>query len=450
MDMARNLASFVCGTTFGWTSPEIPKLHDLKDNPLGQVITETEEGWIGSFLPLGAALGPFAAGIAADLLGRKKTLLISAVPFILAFVLNLIASDVNYFYLSRFLCGLAVGSVFTVLPMYIGEISDDEVRGSLGSFMQLFIVIGLLFSYGLGPYMSIHSFNIVLLIPPTVFLAIFLFFIPESPYYLVRVDNMDAAEEALTKLRAKSKIDVQKELEAIRSAVDEARENKASFFDIFKSRGLTMALFLSVSLVALQQFSGINIVLFYAQGIFTSAGVSLAPEICTIMIGVVQIVASGATPVLVEKRGKRFLLLLSAVGMAVAQGALAYFFYLKDNQKSDVSAIGWLPIASLVVYIVTYCLGFGPLPWAVMGELFPGNIKSVASTVTASCCWVLGFLLTNYFNIVTSLIGTAGSFGIFSVCCVIAAVFTYVFVPETSGKSLQEIQEILNGNKGKR
>ncbi|KAJ8931871.1 hypothetical protein NQ314_015137 [Rhamnusium bicolor] len=427
----RNLASFVCGTTFGWTSPEIPKLKGILDNPLGAPISKAEEGWIGSFLPLGAALGPFAAGIAADKIGRKKTLLVSAVPFIVAFILNLVATNVNYFFMSRFLCGLGVGSVFTVLPMYIGEISDDEVRGSLGSFMQLFIVIGLLFSYGLGPYLSIHWFNIILLIPPIAFLVIFLFFIPESPYYLVQVGDRDGAEDALIKLRAK---------------IDEAQQNKSSFFDIFKSRGLTMALFLSVSLVALQQFSGINIILFYAQDIFTDAGVSLAPEICTIIIGVVQIAASGATPALVEKRGKRFLLLLSAIGMGISQGVLAYFFFLKDDQKSDVSAIGWLPIASLIVYIVTYCLGFGPLPWAVMGELFPGNIKSVASTVTASGCWVLGFLLTKYFGMVADLIGKSGSFGIFSVCCLGAAIFTYKLVPETSGKSLQEIQDILNGN----
>lgn len=413
---------------------------------MGSPISKTEEGWIGSLLPLGAAIGPFAAGIAADTIGRKKTLLISAVPFIIAFILNIVATNVYYFFISRFLCGLSVGLVFTVLPMYIGEISDDEVRGSLGSLMQLFIVIGLLFSYSLGPYLSVQLFNIILLVPPVAFLVIFLFFIPESPYYLIQADNVDSAEESLMKLRAKSKYDVQKELETMKGLVQEAQQNKGNFFDIFKSRGLTMALFLSVSLVTLQQFSGINIILFYTQDIFTDAGVSLAPEICTIIVGIVQVGASGATPMLVERKGKRFLLLVSALGMGLSQGVLAYFFYLKDDKHSDVSAIGWVPIASLIAYMIAYCLGFGPLPWAVMGELFPGNIKSVASTATASGCWVLGFLLTNYFGIVAELIGKSGSFGIFSVCCFGAILFTYKLLPETTGKSLQEIQDILNGN----
>lgn len=333
------------------------------------------------------------------------------------------------------------------MPMYIGEIADDDVRGSLGSFMQLFIVIGLLFSYVLGPYLTIKVFNIILLLPPIVFLVTFFMFIPESPYYLILASDIDAAEESLCQLRSKGRSSVQKELETIRMQVEEAQANKASFFDIFKSKGLKMALFLSVGLVFWQQLSGINVVLFYAQDIFTDAGVSLAPAICTILIGVVQILGSASTPLLVEKRGKRFLLMVSGIGMAIALGSLAAFFHIKDDQKRDVSALGWLPIASLILYIFTYCLGFGPLAWAVMGELFPGNIKSVASTVTASGCWILGFLLTNYFGAVAVLIGKAASFGIFSLCCLLGTVFVFKLLPETTGKSLQEIQDILSGLK---
>lgn len=362
----------------------------------------------------------------------------------MAFGMCAFGAHVHWFFIARLFCGLAVGGVFTVLPMYIGEISDNEVRGQLGSFMQLFIVLGLLLSFVVGPFISIKAFNILCLAVPIAFLVIFFLWIPESPYYLVQIDQRDEAEQALMKLRAKGKDGIQKELEEIKSNVDEAFANKASFMDIFKSKGLTRALIISVGLVALQQFSGINIVLFFAQTIFTEAGSSLSPEICTIIIGVVQVLASAATPALVEKRGKRMLLLISAVGMALSQGALAFFFYLKEGGK-EVSNLSWLPVASLVFYIITYCLGFGPLPWAVMGELFPGNVKSVASTATAAGCWILGFLITNYFGLVADLIGKSGSFGIFGFCCVLAGLFVFKFVPETSGKSLQEIQDILNG-----
>ncbi|EFA12961.1 facilitated trehalose transporter Tret1-2 homolog [Tribolium castaneum] len=440
-----NLAGFVCGTSFGWTSPEIPKMKISHEagNPLALALTKSEESWIGSLLPVGATLGPFIAGLTADKIGRKNTLLAGTVPFIVAFAIAAYATNPLLFFLMRFLCGLAVGVVFTVLPMYIGEIAEDEVRDSLGSFMQLFIVVGLLFSYALGPYMSIMAFNIACVVSPCVFLVVFYLFIPESPYFLIR-ENKDQAAQALMKLRSKSEEAIQEELEEIKASVEETLANKASFADIFKSKGLTKALTISVGLVSLQQLSGINIVLFYAQDIFTDAGSTIPADISTIIIGIVQVFASGATPIVVEKKGKRYLLLLSAVGMAVSQGALAVFFHVKSG-GSDVSAISWLPVTCLVVYIITYCLGFGPLPWAVMGELFPGNIKSVASTVTAAGCWFLGFILTKYFSLVSDLIGQAGSFGIFAACCVGAGVFVYKYLPDTSGKSLQEIQDMLSG-----
>ncbi|XP_028140935.2 facilitated trehalose transporter Tret1 [Diabrotica virgifera virgifera] len=446
---AANIAAFVCGTGFGWTSPELPKLKDNTTSPLDHELTDTQEGWIGSFLPLAAAIGPIGGGVLADIIGRKKTLLLGTLPFIVAYILNIFAKSVFIFYIGRFLSGIGVGIIFTVLPMYIGEISDDDVRGSLGSFMQFFIVIGLLFSYAIGPFVSIATFNIILVIPPVLFMIIFLIFIPDSPCYLLQTKNTKDALEALIRLRGREISFVQKEMEVMKVQVEKEQRDKGNFFDIFKCKGLRTALFLSVGLVAFQQLSGINIILFYSQNLFTDAGVALAPEICTIIIGVVQIIASGCTPLLVEKWGKRYLLLLSGVGMALSEGVLAFFFYLKDDKQSDVSSIGWLPIASMVVYIITYCLGFGPLPWAVMGELFPGNIKSVASSATASMCWILGFFITNYFGLLTQLIGKSGSFGFFTGWCLIAIAFVYKFLPETTGKNVHEIQYILSGGSRK-
>ncbi|XP_030761676.1 facilitated trehalose transporter Tret1-like [Sitophilus oryzae] len=441
-----NLAGFTCGITLGWTSPVLPKLETLQDNPLGAIVSADDSGWIGSLLPLGAALGPFLAGALSDKIGRKRTLLYGNLPFIVGLVLNIMATSVNYFLLSRFLCGIAVGLTFTVLPMYVGEIAEDEIRGALGTLLQLFTTLGLLFSFGVGPYTTFTTFNVACLVVPVVFLVTFFLFIPESPYFLLQAGNEDEAEAALMKLRSTTEVqDVKRELDDMKSSVADALANKSSFGDIFKNKGLTRAYILANGLLVFQQVSGINIVLFFAQSIFQDAGVALAPEICTIAIGTVQVVASGASSVLIDRSGKRFLLMLSALGMAVSQMVLAYFFHLKDDKGEDVTSLSWLPICCLVGYIITYCLGFGPIPWAVMGEMFPANVKSVASTATAATCWFFGFLITKYFGIVAALIGKSGSFGVFGVCCVVGFVFVYKFLPETSGKSLQEIQDILNG-----
>lgn len=396
-------------------------------------------------LPLGAALGPIAAGIVADKIGRKKTLLCSVAPFIPAFLMSANATSVVTFFIARFLCGLAVGGVFTVLPMYIGEIAEDEVRGALGSFMQLFITVGLLFSYCIGPYVSISTFNYICVVTPAIFLVYFTLKIPESPHFLLANNDETGAERSLIQIRCRNKSEVSKELEEIKKTVDESMKNKGTFLDIFKSAGLTKALILSVGLVALQQLSGINVILFYTETIFKATGSSIRPDIATIIVGIVQVLSSGLTPILVDRLGKRFLLLLSAIGMALSEGVLGYFFFLHDH-GGNVEAISWLPILCLVVYIITYCLGFGPLPWAVMGELFPANVKSAASTATASGCWFLGFLLTQFFSSVSIAIGIGPSFWIFTGCCVFGMFFVYKFLPETTGKSLQEIQDILNGN----
>ncbi|XP_025831249.1 facilitated trehalose transporter Tret1-like, partial [Agrilus planipennis] len=442
-----NIASFVCGVTFGWTSPMIPKLNGQQDpdfNPVQPPITPSEESWIGSLLPLGAGIGPFAAGFFLDKIGRKKTILASNVPFLVAFIMFAVCSEVKYFFIGRFLCGLAVGGTFTVLPMYVAEISDDAVRGTLASLFQLFIVTGLLFSYAVGPYVPIATFNYICAVLPCIFMVVFFIFIPESPYHLVAIKDDKAASKALAKFRAKSEDDIQKELSTIKGAVEEAMANNGSFFDIFKSKGATKALIISLSLVAFQQFSGINVILFYSQTIFAATGSTIPPDLSSIVIGATQIVASFITPAVVEKKGKRFLLLISGIGMGIAEGVLGYYFYLK-TAGSNVQPIFWLPVACLIVFILAYCSGFGPLPWAVCAELFTSDVKSSASTATASICWLLGFVLTKYFADVSNAIGISNSFYIFALCCFLAALFVYKLLPETSGKSLQEIQDILNG-----
>lgn len=269
--------------------------------------------------------------------------------------------------------------------------------------------------------------------------------IPESPYFLIADGKEDEASSALMQIRSKTKLEVAKELEEMKRTVQESMENQGSFMDVFKTPGLRKALTLSVGLVALQQLSGINVILFYTETIFKKTGSTMSAALSTIIVGIVQVLASILTPIFADRMGKRFLLMTSALGMFLSEAILGYYFRMLKN-KEDVSSISWLPVMCLVVYIITYCLGFGPLPWAVMGELFPAHIKSSASTATASGCWFLGFILTKFFSTVSDVIGIDGSFWIFSGCCAFAFLFVYKFLPETSGKSLQEIQDILNGN----
>lgn len=155
--------------------------------------------------------------------------------------------------------------------------------------------------------------------------------------------------------------------------------------------------------------------------------------------------ASGCTPLIVERLGRKIILLVSAGGMAISLGFLGLFFLL-DHQKAEiVASISWLPIVSLIAFVIVYCVGFGPLPWAVLGEMFPPNIKSVASSIVTSVCWVFGFAVTKWFASLEMAVGSYGAFWLFGILCTTAFFFTLFIVMETKGLSLQQIQDRLNG-----
>nr|CAD7603037.1 unnamed protein product [Timema genevievae] len=432
-----NLAAMVAGCCMGWTSPTLPYLESTKYI----ILTKGEEGWISSILALSAAIGPFPAGMTANRYGHKKALLGTAAIYILSWILLTAAKGAGLMYVARFLFGLSIGATFTVVPMYVGEIAEDKVRGALGSFTQLLCTLGFMYVYSIGPYVSYISLGVACTAVSVLFLVTMLF-IPDSPYQLVKRGDREGARKALQWLRSKSSSGVNKELNELQVAVDEQASQKTSLRDLVATRGNVKALILSLGLVGWQQFSGINAVLFFSQAIFKMSGGTLDPSIATILIGVVMFLASGCTPLLVDRTGRRFLLLTSAVGMTLSQGVLGLFFFLRHIDV-DTTNIGLLPVGSLIVYIIVYSIGFGPLPWAVMGELFSPKVKSTASSLTASFCWVLGFLITKFFQDIVDGLGTHSAFWMFSVCCGLAGMFVFFLLPETKGKSLQEIQLLL-------
>ncbi|XP_052121832.1 facilitated trehalose transporter Tret1 [Frankliniella occidentalis] len=472
---AANLIALAAGCVLCWTSPSLPKF--MPDNstappveianvtfmrgsgvnatlvPFAHPVRETtfsllpsEAAWVGSLTPLGAAIGPIPAGILADKLGRKPTLLGDSVLLLLSWVLIAAAGSASWLYAARFIAGVATGCIFTVLPMYIGEIATDSVRSTLGSLMQLSLTVGFMVPFAIGPYVSPMWLAIGSGLVPVLFAAAF-FAMPESPYVLLARGDTLEASDALQWLRGQDRKGIIGEMRKLEEETQEALAKKKplvqSFFQIFATRGNIKAFYFGCGLLFFQQFSGINAVLFYAQDIFKKTGSSLAPEICTIIIGLVQIAASAGTLALTARFSMKALLIFSGFGMAAAHAALGYFFHLLGTGQ-DISAVGALPVGSLVFYIIVYCFGFGPLPWAVMGEVFAPDVKAISSSVCASFCWLLGFLITLFFAQVEHAIGGDMTFWALAAFCVLASLFTFL-LPNTRGKSLQEIQDMLNG-----
>lgn len=194
-----------------------------------------------------------------------------------------------------------------------------------------------------------------------------------------------------------------------------------------------------------QQLSGINGVIFFAGDIFKAAKAE-SPTLCTIILGIVQTTATIVASILVDKAGRKILLIISSTGMAICLVALGYYFHLKDTGAA-VSELGWLPLGSLVGFIIVFSLGFGPLPWMMSGEILSSEIKSVGSGCAVAVNWGCVSLVTFYFQPLCQSLSTAVTFWGFAVICSIATLFSLIMVPETKGKSMQQIQDELAGIK---
>ncbi|CAH2096829.1 unnamed protein product [Euphydryas editha] len=427
----------------GWTAPINSKLTDPVNSPLGRPATTDEIAWMGSLLNIGAIFGPFLGGFAASKIGRKWGLMSSAIPLFIAWIMVAVASNMPILYAARIIWGIAVGMLFTISPMYCAEIATDDSRGALGSFLQAFITLGFLLVYGIGPFISYHVVAYVGLVFVAVF-AVAFFFMPESPTYYLLKDDREGAAECLGVIRGRSRNGVEAELNLIASDVAASMERTATIGDVFRGSNFK-AFYISCTLVFFQQFSGINAVLFYMTDIFKASGTSLNPDIATIIIGAVQVVSSFITPLVVDRLGRRILMLISSCGTAIGAGLLGMFFLLDHNDSPVVESISFLPVLSLVLFIVTYCWGLGPLPWAIISELFPIEVKAVASPIATALCWILSFLVTYFFPSISNSIGMHVGFFIFGVCCVGSFFFSLLVLPETKGKSFQEIQIMLGG-----
>ncbi|KAJ8920259.1 hypothetical protein NQ315_011920 [Exocentrus adspersus] len=443
-----NLLATSGDITLSWTSPIYIQLYsrDPSINPLGRPITDDEDGWLGSLLTIGAIVGPLPFSLIAEKFGRKIALLCIAVPHIISYIVMAFARNIYLFYFGRIFGGLALGGGYTLLPMYITEISEDHNRGMMSLSLNIFWALGNFLPYAIGPFMSIMWFNLVLACIPTAFFIIFLVIGSETPYYLLGANKIEQAETSLVKLRSLSNDVVQKELEFMKAHLKD--DEDSHFSDILRKAELRKALVICVFLIVAQAMSGYCAITFYLQPIFEAAGTSLSSDISALIVGSTMFLSSFVAPVLVDRLGRKILTIFSCFGTFVSLVILGSFFYVQDFTILDSDPINWMPIFSLILYILTFNFGLGSIPWILSSELFPNSVKQIAASTVSSTFWITSFLLTRFFNDMNDVLGKAGSFWFFAIICLAAALFSIIYMPETKGKSFSEIQEMLrSGNK---
>ncbi|CAH0554722.1 unnamed protein product [Brassicogethes aeneus] len=439
--MIVNLLAFSSGLAKSWSSPVLPKLQLTENNPLGKIITTSEASLLTAILNIGNALGPLVAGKLCDKYGRKLTMVIIASPIVFAYGLLAYATNIYVFYAARVVKGLGVGSCLVVLQLYFSEVSESTNRGRVGCLMSVFYALGMLSSYVIGPHFTIKVFSLLCIVPLMLFFTMFSF-IPESPLYLVLRGDRAGAEKSLMRLRSQNELEVENEFIEIIKYCEKTKQGSVK--DIFRSAGLRRSFSICVGLFMFQQLTGVSVVVSYLQSIFEAAGdTTLSPTESPIVIGGTKFVVTIFTSLVVEKCGRRLLLTYSELGAGISFFILAIYFYLQE-QGFDVTPINFLPLTCMISYIISCGLGVMPIPWIILGELFPPNVKSSATSIASFINFMAAFMVTVIFPHLVDLIGMGGAIGFFGCSAFLGVFFTYFTVPETKGMSLYQIQEMLD------
>ncbi|CAH8335868.1 unnamed protein product, partial [Eruca vesicaria subsp. sativa] len=425
--------AFSFGCIVGYTAPTQSNI--MKDLNL----SIPDYSLFGSILTVGLILGALICGKLTDLVGRVNTIWITNILIIVGWFAIAFAKGVWLLDIGRFLQGISLGISSYLGPVYITEIAPRHLRGAASSLSQLSVGVGISVLYALGTIVAWRDLAILGAIPCLMIVPL-LFFIPESPRWLAKVGRAKEVEAVLLSLRG-PKSDVSDEAREIVEYTQHVKQqedvNAHGFFKLFQ-RKYALSLTIGIVLIALPQLGGLNAYTFYTDSIFTSTGVS--SDVGFISTSIIQMVGGILGTVLVDVSGRRSLLLVSQAGMFLGCLATAISFILQKNNFWETGT-PILALISVMVYFASYGLGMGPLPWIVASEIYPVDVKGAAGTVCNLVTSISSWIVTYFFNFLLQWSST-GTFIIFATVMCLGIVFTAKLVPETKGKSLEEIHSL--------
>jgi sugar porter (SP) family MFS transporter len=428
------------GLLFGYDTGVISGALLFLKNDFGG-LSSFEQELVTSLLLVGAVGGALVAGRIADRLGRRPTVMITACVFVVGVALAAFAPEFWILLAARIIIGLAVGSASMVVPLYIGEVAPPKLRGGLVSLNQLAITVGILVSY-LADYglQSTENWRLMfgLAAIPAVLLFVGMLFQHESPSWLITKGRDAEARAVLANLRSPEQIDPEiAEVKRVSSM------RTASMREVFAKRVRPM-LAVGVLLAIFQQVTGINTVIYYAAIVLKdNAGLGNSGSLlANVVNGAVNVGMTIVAIRLLDRVGRRVLLLTGTVGMAVGMFVTAFSF-IGGSQLHGIAV--WTAIGGLLIYTGSFAVGLGPVFWLLIAEIYPLNIRGASMSVATIANWAANFAVTVSFLTLVSAIGPFGVFLLFGCMTVVALSYFFFKVPETKGKSLQELEQELTG-----
>jgi sugar porter (SP) family MFS transporter len=398
-------------------------------------LTAFDKELVTSLLLVGAAVGAFLTGRIADRIGRRPVILLTAGTFIVGVLGAAFSPGLPFLVIMRFVIGLAVGSASMIVPLYIGELAPPRFRGGLVSLNQLAITSGILVSYlvdyGLG---SSGNWRLMfgLAAVPAALLLIGMLFQPESPHWLVRQDKEEQARHILSRYRNAEEIDP--EIDEVKSV-----ERTAGSMSRLADPAIRGVLVLGIMLAIFQQVTGINTVIYYAPTLLKEAGLgSSSALLANVVIGCVNVGMTIVAIRLLDRTGRRPLLLWGTSGMAVGMVVVALTFALGGNTLHGNTA--YAAVAGLLIYTGSFAIGLGPVFWLMIAEFYPARVRGSAMSVATIANWSANFVVTVSFLTLLNAISNEGTFFLFAALTVVALAYFARRVPETKNLSLEQIE----------
>ena len=397
-----------------------------------------EQGLVVSAVTFGALFGALIGGTSSDTIGRRWTNIAAGLSFVAGSIFSALAPNVEVLIASRVLIGLAIGLTSVAAPMYIAELSPPRNRGKLVSLFQLAITIGILVSYivdrALAPD---HAWRWMLGLAfiPGALLVLGMIAMPESPRWLMKTGAEKAARQALSLVRPANEIDAE-----VKEIHEDLEHNRPAAWSELLMPGLRPALIVGVGLAVLQQVTGINTIIYYAPQIFQKAGLNSATTAlaATAGIGLVNVLSTLIAIWLVDRVGRKPLLLAGLVGMTLSLAALGVA--QRFGSRFDVSQqlVGPITVGFIGLYIVCFAFSLGPVVWLMISEIFPNRARARAAGISTAANWTANFLVSLSFPVLQATMGPSLWF-LYAAMGVVAFIFIVRWVPETKGKSLEDI-----------
>lgn len=432
---------FCGGLCFGWSSPSMAFLQSANNS---FTISNSQASWITSLLQFGAALGPFPGALISKYFGPKVCILCSIVPYSVSFIMIIFAESAMMLYVSRIMAGLAIGLGYAATPIYIAEISENRNRGALMIIFSLSVNIGIVLISAVAPYVSINTMAEIMLIFPVLLITFIL--APESPLYYVRIKEETKALRSLSLLRReKCQILLQEELDSMKTSTGQQMKLTKCLREFITPSNMKAFGIVFITILN-QQLSGSIASMLYLEKIYASTNMNFAPNIAVVLTLLLMIFFSFISIGLPDVLGRKPLLIFSALGCVLSNALLGAYFVISDNHYYNIPNFQILAIVAINTLQISAALGLTPIPYMIAGEIFSANVKEVSICLISVIGALCGFATSKMFQVLEDSFGTGYVFFCLMTITLVLCIMVYIFLPETKGKSFNEIQELLKGS----